>query len=55
MAFAVAAFAAGLAFAWGWIESLGLTPIVLAALWCAAIGALGVVAVRRRHRRQSGL
>jgi hypothetical protein len=52
--FAAAAFAVAVAFAWDWIERVGLAPILLAALWCAAISALGVVAVRRRHRRQSG-
>jgi hypothetical protein len=40
--------------AWDTIESAGFGPIIIAAAWCAAVSTLGVFAIRREYRRQSG-
>ncbi len=42
LVFAAVVVGAGLWFNWGWLVSLGLAPLVLAVLPCAAMCALGL-------------
>lgn len=50
IALAVAAVAGGAALNWGWLVAIGVAPIILALLPCAAMCAVGLCAMRSGNR-----